>query len=173
MQIIEDETFGYGSAYWTNDELLNENSSLSENVNAKYSGFLSQPFSMIRMCSGSPPLDLWSSNCVSHMFNQEWSNAKELFSAGHIRDPSINQPGILNVLGPSEGTYSVSRKINLVDHEINSYPKLNCNLHCSYNIHVIFSRAVECKILDSMLSAMTTIRQDGDIVLIARARAAS
>ena len=119
MQIIEDETFGYSSAYWTNDALLNENSFLSDNVNAKYSGFLSQPFSMIRMCSGNPPSDLWSSNCVSHTFDKEWSNAKELFSAGHIRDPSVNQPGMLNVLGPDEGTYSVSRNFNIVDYKRN------------------------------------------------------
>ena len=47
-------------------------------------------------------------NCVSYTFDQEWTNAKDLFSAGHIRDPSINQPGILKVFGPEEGTYSVS-----------------------------------------------------------------
>ena len=103
LQIIEDETFGYSSTYWTNDDLLNENSALSENVNAKYAGFLNQPFSMIRMCSGGP-----DTNCVIHTFDVEWSNAKELFSAGHIRDTSLNQPGILKVFGPEEDSYSVS-----------------------------------------------------------------
>ena len=103
MQIMEDDTFGYSSGYWTNDDLLNENSALSDNVNAKYSAFLTQPFSMIFLCSGSP-----DTNCVSYTFDQEWTNAKDLFSAGHIRDPSINQPGILKVFGPEEGTYSVS-----------------------------------------------------------------
>ena len=103
MQITEDETFGYSSGYWTNDELLNENSSITDNINAKYAAFLNQPFSMIFMCTGSS-----DTNCVSHTFDRQWSNAKELFSAGHIRDPSINQPGILRVFGPEEGTYSVS-----------------------------------------------------------------
>ena len=102
MQIAEDETFGYSSGYWTNDELLNEDSAPSDNVNAKYSGFLTQPFSMIFLCTGGPDTD-----CVSHTFRQEWNNAKDLFSAGHVRDISINQPGILKVFGPEEGTYSV------------------------------------------------------------------
>ena len=49
MQIIEDDTFGYNSAYWTNDALLNENSSPSDYVNAKYAAFLNTPFNTIRI----------------------------------------------------------------------------------------------------------------------------
>ena len=33
---MEDSTFGYSSPYWTNTEILNENSDLFEEVNAKY-----------------------------------------------------------------------------------------------------------------------------------------
>ena len=103
MKIMTDQTFGYNSGYWRNDQLLNENSALSEKVNAKYSGFLSQPFKMIRLCSRGP-----DTNCISHTFDHEWQNAKELFNAGHIRDISIDQPGILRIFGPEDGTYAVS-----------------------------------------------------------------
>ena len=44
MDIIEDSTFGYNSAYWTNDQFLNEKSSITDNVNAKYPSFLSTSF---------------------------------------------------------------------------------------------------------------------------------
>ena len=103
MQIIEDSTFGYNSAYWTNDQLLNENSAITDNVNAKYQGFLSTSFKIIRMCSGDP-----DSNCTSHTFDQVWNNAKELFGAGYLREPSLDQSEILNVFSPEKGTYSVS-----------------------------------------------------------------
>ena len=104
MKIIKDHTFGYSSGYWTNDDLLNEDSALAEKVNAKYSSFLNQPFTTIRMCSEGP-----NTNCIIHTFDHEWGNAKELFSAGQIRDASINQPGILKMFGPEKGTYAVSR----------------------------------------------------------------
>ena len=103
MQIIEDSTFGYNSAYWTNDQLLNENSAITDNVNAKYQGFLSTSFKIIRMCSGDP-----DSNCITHTFDQVWNNAKELFGAGYLREPSLDQSEILNVFSPEKGTYSVS-----------------------------------------------------------------
>ena len=103
MQIIEDSTFGYNSAYWTNDQLLNENSAITENVNAKYSSFLSTSFDTIRMCSEGP-----DSNCVSHTFDRVWNNAKELFNAGYIREPSLDQSEILKVFAPKKGAYSVS-----------------------------------------------------------------
>ena len=103
MHIIDDSTFGYNSAYWTNDQLLNENSAITDNVNAKYPSFLSTPFNTIRMCSGGS-----DSNCASHTFDQVWNNAKELFSAGYIREPSLDQSQILKVFSPKKGTYSVS-----------------------------------------------------------------
>ena len=103
MKIIEDSTFGYNSAYWTNDQLLNENSAITESVNAKYPSFLTTSFMTIRMCSGGP-----DSNCASHTFDQVWNNAKELFSAGYIREPTFDQSEILKVFAPVKGTYSVS-----------------------------------------------------------------
>ena len=102
MKIMKDHTFGYSSGYWTNDNLLNENSELSEKVNAKYSSFLNQPFTAIRMCSGGP-----NDDCIIHTFDHEWENAKALFSAGHIRDLSIDQPGMLRIFGPEKDTYAV------------------------------------------------------------------
>ena len=103
MQIIEDSTFGYSSAYWTNDQLLNGSSAITDNVNAKYPSFLSTSFDTIRMCSEGP-----DSNCVSHKFDHVWNNAKELFGAGYLREPSLDQSEILNVFSPEKGTYSVS-----------------------------------------------------------------
>lgn len=103
MQINKDSTFGYNSPYWTNAQLLNENSAITDNVNAKYATFLSTNFDIIRMCSGGP-----ESNCASHFFDRVWNNAKELFSAGYIPESTLNQSQILNVLGPMIGTYAVS-----------------------------------------------------------------
>ena len=103
MQIIEDSTFGFSSSYWTNDQLLNENSAMTDHVNAKYSSFLNVPFNEIRMCVGEV-----ASNCVSHTFGKVWSSAKELFNAGYIRDPSVQKNGILRAYGPTPGSYQVS-----------------------------------------------------------------
>ena len=103
MRIKEDSTFGYNSAYWTNDQFLNENSSITDNVNAKYPSFLSTSFKTIRICSEGP-----DGNCVSYTFDHVWNNAKELFSAGYIREPTLDQSQILKVLAPRKGTYAVS-----------------------------------------------------------------
>ena len=100
MKIAEDATFGYSSGYWTNTQLLNENSDVNENNNAKYAEFNNVPFSKLRMCIGSP-----TNNCVEHEFDKEYSSARELFSAGYIRDPTVDQQGILDAFGPTEGSY--------------------------------------------------------------------
>ena len=102
MQIIEDGTFGYNSAYWTNDALLNEKSLPSDNVNAKYAAFLNTPFHTIRMCSGSE-----HTNCVSYSFANIWNNAKQLFSSGFQRATDQDQDKILGVFGPTKGDYAV------------------------------------------------------------------
>ena len=102
MQIIEDGTFGFTSAYWTNDALLNENSSPSDNVNAKYAAFLNVPFNTIRMCSGSE-----NTNCVSYTFDNTWDNAKQLFNSGFQRATDQDQTRILQVYGPTPGDYQV------------------------------------------------------------------
>ena len=103
MRIKEDSTFGYNSAYWTNDQFLNENSSITDNVNAKYPSFLSTSFKTIRICSEGP-----DGNCVSYTFDHVWNNAKELFSAGYIRAPTIDQSKMLEVFAPVKGSYAVS-----------------------------------------------------------------
>ena len=103
MRIKEDSTFGYNSAYWTNDQFLNENSSITDNVNAKYPSFLSTSFKTIRICSESP-----DDNCVSYTFDQVWNNAKELFSAGYIRASTLDQSKMLEVFAPVKGSYAVS-----------------------------------------------------------------
>ena len=103
MQIIEDSTFGFSSAYWTNDVLLNENSAINEEVNAKYASFLSKSFDTIRMCSEN-------ATCVSYAFGKTWDNAKQLFNSGFQRATDQNQTKILEVYGPTKGYYSVSRR---------------------------------------------------------------
>ena len=103
MQIIEDSTFGFSSPYWTNDELLNEDTAITDEVNAKYAAFLNVPFQAIRMCVGN-----YQSNCVTYTFDDTWSSAKDLFNAGYIRDSSLNQARILEVYGPEAGSYQVS-----------------------------------------------------------------
>ena len=158
MQIIEDSTFGYNSAYWTNDQLLNENSAITDNVNAKYQGFLSTSFKIIRMCSGDP-----DSNCTSHTFDQVWNNAKELFGAGYLREPSLDQSEILNVFSPEKGTYSVSFIPNSCRYRFLYKTGLNCIIYFTYEVYPRILRNVECSVLDSILSATTIIRQDGDI----------
>ena len=105
MKIMEGDTFGYNSAYWTNDALLNEHSSPSDNVNAKYAGFLNTPFNTIRMCSESH-----DAKCVSYTFGKTWDNAKQLFNSGFQRASDQDQDEILEVYGPTKGYYAVSRR---------------------------------------------------------------
>jgi len=101
MKTGPDSELGYSSAYWENDNLLNEGSSPdSAGENAKYSLYLTKPFTKIRMCIGAP-----SSNCVEHTFDKTWANAKELFSAGYIRDADLDRDGILSAFGPTPGSY--------------------------------------------------------------------
>ena len=80
MKMGLDDTFGYKSSYWTNDNLLNENSAPNVEENAKYATFLNTRFNNITVC-----LESETENCYSHKFsnNKIWSSAKELFSAGY------------------------------------------------------------------------------------------
>ena len=104
MNIIEEgTTFGFNSEYWTNDMLLNEHTSPDEMKDAKYQAFLNTPFQSIRMCVDSP-----DSNCISHNFDNVWTSARDLFSAGYEPQPTLDQNRILEVYGPVEGSYAVS-----------------------------------------------------------------
>uniref|UniRef100_A0A7S4S9K3 Uncharacterized protein n=1 Tax=Alexandrium monilatum TaxID=311494 RepID=A0A7S4S9K3_9DINO len=100
LKIGQDSTLGYSSPLWENDELLNEDSPIDQAGNAKYSTYLNSPFKSIRMCIGSP-----DSNCVEHTFDREWGSAKTLFSAGYIRDPTLDGEGILGAFAPKKGWY--------------------------------------------------------------------
>merc|ERR1712129_404831 len=99
-KIASDNILGYSSAYWEDDSLLNEGSPGNLTENAKYMSYLTASFSRIRMCVGSPV-----SNCVEHNFTTEWASAKELFSAGYLRDPSLDRDGILDAFAPTIGSY--------------------------------------------------------------------
>ena len=106
MQIIEDAEFGFSSPYWTNDNLLNDNSSPEDHVNAKYSSFLNEPFYKIRMCVGK-----MADNCIYHRFSRFWKNAKELFSSGMIQrtqTKDLTKDKMVQVYRPENGSYRVS-----------------------------------------------------------------
>jgi len=99
MKIGTDNTFGYSTSWWTNDELLNEQS-LPESIgNAKYDAFVSIPFTKVRMCIGAP-----NDNCVEHQFAKQYQSAKELFSAGYINDPQVDRAGILKAFDVTRPT---------------------------------------------------------------------
>jgi len=100
LKIGKTSTFGYSSAYWENDELLNPESELEVEEDAKYPAYLTEPVAAIRMCIGAP-----ASNCVTHEFVRPYASAKDLFSSGYTRDPYIDRDGILQSFGPEEGTY--------------------------------------------------------------------
>lgn len=100
LKIGQDSQLGYSSALWENDQLLNEKKPVAELGNAKYQTYLDTPFKSIRMCIGAP-----DSNCVEHTFEKEWASAKELFSAGYIRDPKLDRDGILGAFAPKQGSY--------------------------------------------------------------------
>merc|ERR1712151_910847 len=90
MKIISTgTTFGFSSKYWTDTRTLNPTSSLSQAKDAKYPAFMNKPFTMIRMCVGVP-----NKNCVIHTFKKAYKSARELFSAGYIRDTQVDQKGI-------------------------------------------------------------------------------
>ena len=96
----QSDTLGFSSGLWTNTELLNTDSPVEEQADAKYDSYLSEPFTTIRMCVGSP-----TGACVTHNFRQGFRSARELFSAGYIRDESVYRDGILDAFGVPVGSY--------------------------------------------------------------------
>jgi hypothetical protein len=100
MKVSDGSILGFSSEYWTNWQLLNEQSPVEEPTNAKYEEFTNVPFKRMRMCIGSP-----HRNCVEHTFASIWPSAKELFSAGEIRDKDVSQVGILRAFAPTRGSY--------------------------------------------------------------------
>ena len=115
MKIADDETFGYSSSYWEDDTLLNENSPVDERVNAKYQAFLNVSFTDIQMCVESE-----NSNCYTHSLDREWRSAKDLFSAGMIKDTTFDQAKILSAFDVTTGHYQVCQTL------LNSYIDVYC-----------------------------------------------
>merc|ERR1712151_728212 len=90
MKIISTgTTFGFSSAYWTNPKTLNPTSSITQAKDAKYPAFSQTSFRVIRMCVGS-----FNKNCVYYTFKRVYHSARDLFSAGYIRDAQVDQKGI-------------------------------------------------------------------------------
>ena len=120
MQIAEDSTFGYTSAYWTNDALLNENALPDDNVNAKFATFLNAPFNQIRMCSRT--------NCLSYSFKKTWDSAKQLFNSGFQRAADQDQAKLLAVFDPYKEDY----RVGLLKFEYMIQYNTNLNVHLEY-----------------------------------------
>jgi hypothetical protein len=78
--------FTYDSAYWENTETLNPTSNLDQAEDAKYPAFMTATFNVIRMCVGGP-----ATQCMDHRLGFTWNSAHDLFTAGDIRDESIDQ----------------------------------------------------------------------------------
>ena len=100
MKISSGGVLGYDSALWTNQELLNENSPEDQPGNAKYSSYNTVSFKRLRACVGSA-----HGSCVYHSFDSTYSSAQALFSAGFIRDTTVDQAGLVQALGATPGTY--------------------------------------------------------------------
>ena len=100
LKVGETKTLGFSSPLWTNTALLNEASAVDTIEDAKYKEFNTEPFKRIRMCVGTA-----ESNCVEHVFSQKYESARALFSAGYIRDESVDKDGILSSFGPVKGSY--------------------------------------------------------------------
>ena len=100
MKLADGGILGYDSELWGNVELLNENSPEGEPVNAKYQHYLDVPFTRLRACVGSA-----HGHCVHHKFDTAWSSALELFSAGYVRDHTVDQAGMIQALGAKPGSY--------------------------------------------------------------------
>jgi len=86
MKIMSGGTFGYNSAYWTNQATLKSTSPRTKQENAKYATFMTVPVTKIRICT-----DAAGKNCFLHKFDQSFPSAMDLFSAGYIRDPTLEQ----------------------------------------------------------------------------------
>ena len=100
LKIGKTDKFGFSSKLWTNSELLNADSPMKEETDAKYDAFNKVNFKKIRMCIGYA-----KANCVQHNFDYHWDSARQLFSSGYIRDASVDQEGILKTFGPRPGSY--------------------------------------------------------------------
>jgi len=86
MKIMSGGTFGYDAAYWTNQATLKPTSKPTKQENAKYATFMTVPVTKIRICT-----DAGAKNCFLHEFDQTFPSAMDLFSAGYIRDPTLEQ----------------------------------------------------------------------------------
>ena len=86
MKIMSGGTFGYDAAYWTNQATLKPTSKAATQENAKYAEFMTVPCKKIRICT-----DAAAKNCFVHEFDETFPSAMDLFSAGYIRDPTLEQ----------------------------------------------------------------------------------
>lgn len=103
MKLSDDNTFGYSSAYWTNDDLYNGDDTEAILRNAKFAAFLDTPFTIFMVCFNAPyqlnGANSPNPNCVKHTFATPYSSAKALFNAGFVSVPNIDQEGLVRATG--------------------------------------------------------------------------
>merc|ERR1712025_1317089 len=107
MKIMSGGTFGYNAAYWTNQATLKNTSPPTKQENAKYATFMTVPVTKIRICT-----DAAGKNCFVHEFDQTFPSAMDLFSAGYIRDPTLEQSNfekIFNAAGSGRKSCGMQR----------------------------------------------------------------
>ena len=100
MKISDGGVLGYDSPLWGNAELLNANSPEDQPGNAKYSSYNTVSFKRLRACVGSA-----HGQCIYYSFPTTYSSAQALFSAGYVRDYTVDQAGLVQALGATPGTY--------------------------------------------------------------------
>lgn len=100
MKLSQGGVLGYNSQLWTNTDLLNPESPEDRPDNAKYQAYLDVPFRRLRACVGSS-----HGQCIYHSFESPWSSALALFSAGYVRDTSVDQAGMVQAFGATPGSY--------------------------------------------------------------------
>lgn len=107
MKTTGDTVWGWSSSLWMNTETLEPNSPEEEEINAKYPAFNEIGFNTIRICVGEPtqttPTGSPTGNCFDHTLAQSYSSLQALFSAGFIRDDSLDQGHILHTFGVAPG----------------------------------------------------------------------
>lgn len=76
----------YDNPLWENTETLNPSSPVDEEIDAKYQTFMISRFNTIILCVGGP-----TERCITHPLQDTYESAHALFTAGFIRDTTIDQ----------------------------------------------------------------------------------
>ena len=142
MKIMSGSTFGWKSAYWTNDATLNPSSPVTQtSTNAKYGAFNTAPFNMLRMCVGSPKSNAAGTNCVTHKLAKTYNSARTFFAGGYVRDATLDQEQIESAFASagsgrkSCGMQVYARPCRRCDRDIVTFSCVEGLCFCCANFH--------------------------------------